>query len=75
MGNIFSDPIEMSVLFCLRIVVSFTRMGWHRQYQYCAGPGQDKNTYLARQNVYFIFGLEMAEIPLLKTLKDVCTLK
>ena len=55
MGNIFSDPIEMSVLFCLCIVVSFTRMGWHRQYQYCASPGQDKNTDIWQDKMFIIF--------------------
>ena len=55
MGNIFSDPIEMSVLFCLCIVVSFTRMGWHRQYQYCASPGQDKNTDIWQDKVFILF--------------------
>ena len=54
-GNIFWNPIEMSVLFCLSIVVSFTRMGCHRQCQYCPGPGRTKDGYLARQNMLFLF--------------------
>ena len=48
----FGNPIEMSALFCLCIVVSFIRMGYHRQYQYSAGPEQYKDRYLARQNMY-----------------------
>ena len=45
----------MSVLFCLSIVVSFTRMGCHRQCQYCPGPWRTKDGYLARQNMLFSF--------------------